>query len=316
MLILPHVTRLDDQTRQAIANFQKTGGIVIEVTDEASLGQTLKARLAPDLTGHPAQLGFVHRKLKDGDLYFVANTGNMPVTASLRFRAETARGQWWEPRTGAAHSFSPGTPVTLAPYESRVFVFGAAAKAVASDAPPVKALTSDLSTGWTVNFGDAPQPLTAFTSWADDPRTQHFSGTATYRRTLPLTRSQIKAGQVVLNFGEGTPLPAQGPRQMGTSARLDAPVRDAAIVYVNGKRAGSVWAPPFTLSLKGLVHAGANTLEIRVSNTAINALAGRPPVDYSALTAKFGERFNAQGMKDLKPLPSGLLHTVTLETPQ
>ena len=316
VLILPHVARLDAPTRQAIADFQKAGGIVIEVTDEAALGQALKARLAPDLTDHPAQVGFVHRKLKDGDLYFVANTGNTPVTAALHFRAETARGQWWEPRTGAARGFAPGTPVTLAPYESRVFVFGAAAKAAPIDAPPVRPLKSDLSAGWTISFGQKPQPLTAFASWADDPKTRNFSGTAIYRRTLTLTRAQIAAGQVVLNFGEGTPLPIQGPRQMGTSARLDAPVRDSAEVYVNGQRAGSVWAAPFTLSLKGLVHAGANALEIRVSNTAINELAGRPPTDYSALTAKFGERFSAQGMKDLKPLPSGLLHPLTLETPQ
>ena len=26
---------------------------------------------------------------------------------------------------------------------------------------------------------------------------------------------------------------------------LDGPVREAAVVYVNGKRAGSVWCPPY-----------------------------------------------------------------------
>ncbi len=38
------------------------------------------------------------------------------------------------------------------------------------------------------------------------------------------------------------------------------------------------------------------------------------PTDYTALTAQFGERFSAQGMKGLKPLPSGMLQTPVLET--
>ena len=95
-------------------------------------------------------------------------------------------------------------------------------------------------------------------------------------------------------------------------ALLDGPVRDAAVVYVNGKRAGSVWCAPFEVNVGGLLKAGENTIRIEVGNSALNALAKGPLPDYKALTAKFGERFQAQDMGAVAPQPSGLLGKVKL----
>ena len=346
VLVLPHVSRLTPETAQSINDFAKSGGLVIAVDrlpdsgagfahldadtatvktisaalfphgaiPEAQLGTALKAATPPDLGGALPGIGFVHRHLSNGDLYFVANTTNQPMTLPLAFRDQTRAAQWWEPRTGETHAWTPGTSVTLQPYESRIFVFGAAADAPVAAAAHGKPTRTPLDGNWTMALpGQPAKPLKTMADWATDPATQYVSGTVVYRRTLKLTATQAKASQVSLDFGKGTPTPAQGPRQPGSSAALVPPVREAAEVYVNGQRAGAVWTAPFAVSLKGLVHAGDNALEIRVSNTAINELAGRPPTDYTELTAKFGERFSAQGMKGLKPLPSGMLQTPTLE---
>ena len=88
----------------------------------------------------------------------------------------------------------------------------------------------------------------------------------------------------------------------------DAPLRDAALVYVNGKLAGSVWHPPFTLQIgRRYLRAGNNELKIVVANTAINELAGRAPADYRLLWLRYGKRFAPQDMDHLEPLPSGIL---------
>ena len=96
------------------------------------------------------------------------------------------------------------------------------------------------------------------------------------------------------------------------SALLDPPIREAAIVFVNGQRAGSLWHPPYRIDVTKLLHSGENQIEVQVYNTAINLLAGQPPRDYTALRAKYGVRFDPQDMDHLQPIPSGLFGPVHL----
>ncbi len=95
-------------------------------------------------------------------------------------------------------------------------------------------------------------------------------------------------------------------------AWLDAPVRDAAVVYINDRRAGSVWLPPYTLDVTGSLHSGANRIKIVVGNTAINHMAGRRLPDYRLLNLRYGERFTPQDMDKVQPVPSGLLGPIRL----
>jgi hypothetical protein len=119
----------------------------------------------------------------------------------------------------------------------------------------------------------------------------------------------------VVDFGEGTPtVDTRPPNASGIHALLDPPIREAAIVYVNGSRAGSLWHPPYRLDITAFAHPGENTLEIRAYNTAINELAGQPARDYTALNAKYGKRFEPQDMDNLKPVPSGLIGNIRLIT--
>jgi hypothetical protein len=95
-------------------------------------------------------------------------------------------------------------------------------------------------------------------------------------------------------------------------AYLDPPIREVAEVYVDGKRVGAVWRPPYRVDVTAFLHAGSNHRRIVVANTAINELAGQSLPDYRLLWARYGMRFVPQGMDDLHPLPSGLLGPVTL----
>jgi hypothetical protein len=91
-----------------------------------------------------------------------------------------------------------------------------------------------------------------------------------------------------------------------------APVREAAVVYLNGRPAGSLWSPPYELDISSLVSAGRNELRIVVGNTAMNQMAKSSPPDFKALTAQFGERFRLQDVEYIEALPSGLLGGVQL----
>jgi hypothetical protein len=287
------------------------------VAGDVDLGAALAAMTPPDLTmsaGRSA-LGFLHRKLDGADVYFVANTSNMAVKATLGFRAKRAHVYAWDAMTGVATALAAGPQeVDIAPYASRVFVLSDAAM---PDAQPLKAVGQskvlvDLSHDWQVSFLDragkvqSTKMMNSLSSWSDDAATKYFSGVAVYTHTVSL-RAEDVAARLVLDFGQGKTVEVDPKTRSGMRALLEGPVREAAVVYVNGKRVSSVWCAPWTADLTGTFHAGENTIEVRVANTDVNLLASRPPTDYRALNAKYGEKFQPQDMNNLQPLPSGML---------
>jgi hypothetical protein len=285
------------------------------VSDIATLGAMLHPALPADLTAEP-EIAAVHRKLAFADLYFIVNTSNHPVRSHAAFRVKGLNAQWWNPFTGTAtDAGGANLEVTLAPYESRVLVFSKErAPAIATPAGPAPG-PIELNGPWSIAFAES-QPLTSNTlrSWTDDEVHRYFSGQATYTTTVTVPREMISSGHgVYLDFGEGTAV-ATSERNSGSGMRamLEGPVREAAKVYIDDKLAGSVWCPPYEVAVGSLLHTGANELRIVVANLAINALANGPLSDYRALNAKYVERFQPQDMRDLKPLPSGLLGPVRL----
>jgi len=149
-------------------------------------------------------------------------------------------------------------------------------------------------------------------SWTDDEATRYFSGTATYEKSVEINRSMLREGlRVQLDFGEGEALPEQ-PIKAGMQVWFDPPVREAAVVYLNDQRAGSVWCPPYKLDVSGLLKPGENRLRIVVGNLALNYMAGHRFPDYRLLNLRYGERFQAQDMDKVKLIPSGLLGTIRI----
>ena len=118
---------------------------------------------------------------------------------------------------------------------------------------------------------------------------------------------------VQLDLGEGRPIP-QERLTNGMRAWLDPPVREAATVFVNDQRAGSLWAPPYTLTVTHLLRPGANAFRIEVANVAINHMAGRALPDYRLLNLRYGTRFEPQDMDKVKPVPAGLTGPITLRS--
>ena len=140
--------------------------------------------------------------------------------------------------------------------------------------------------------------------------TRYYSCLATYEKEVTVPPLLLQSGLTLrLDFGEAKTAAQVGPR---LQALLEAPVRDAAVVYVNDRRAGSVWCPPFSLDVTGLLKPGQNRIRILVGNTAINYMSGHALPNYRLLNLKYGERFQPQDMNNLQPLPSGLLGAIRL----
>jgi hypothetical protein len=292
--------------------------------EKAELRTTLNRLLTPDVGLSPAapDIGFIHRRTTDAEVYFIANTSNAAQHLRAKFRLTGMKPEWWDPFDGSVTPAPVRTQsgsvtevsLDLEPYESSVLIFSKrtlspAAATGSTQQPPI-----DLSTGWRVTFGSAGQPteMPKLSSWTENEATRYFSGVATYEKSVDIPAGMMRNGQPVkLDFGEGTALPAQNLRA-GMQAWYDGPIREAAVVFVNDKRAGSVWCPPYAVDVTRLLRPGSNKLRIMVANTALNYMAGHSLPDYRLLNLRYGERFQAQDMDKVKALPSGLLGPIRL----
>ena len=295
-------------------------------SDDRRVGVRLAQLLQPDVILSPAvpEIGFVHRSTGADEFYFLANTSNVQQSLKATFRVQGLRAEWWNPFTGlaspaeAAAGPAGGTTVNveLEPYGSRVLVFTRRTltpNPIRNTAGILAPL--DLSGGWQVSFGPkgAAIRMDRLRSWTEEEETRYFSGQATYEKTVDVPKSMIQEGLAVrLDFGEGQPVPRTPTKGTGMQAWLDAPVRDAALVYINDSLAGSVWCPPYWIDVTPLIRPGENRIRIIVGNTAINHMAGRRLPDHRLLNLRYGVRFEPQDMDKVLPVPSGLLGPVRL----
>ena len=359
-LILPSIERLPLATYRKIEAFARRGGIVVAVNSPPSaapglveadsesrqiheisqalfrakgapghlvsvdsLGALLATSLTPDVIFSPKtpRIGFIHRKLDFGDLYFIANTSNRPHHVQAKFRQTAKHAEWLDPFTGNLSEVDNPRAVDLdlQPYESRLIVFSDSAirqpRLLAK--PNVAARTIDLSADWKVSFNEANQNIlmAKLHSWSDDPELKYYSGQASYMKSFELSAADLSSQvNAILDFGAGVPVEEPNPLpEHSMKAYLEGPVREAAEVYVNGQRAGCVWRPPYQLDVTKFLRAGTNDLRIEVSNTAINSLAGQALPSYRLLNERYGQRFTPQDMGGLQPLPSGILGDLQLE---
>ena len=338
-------TEEEQKTVQDIAKrlFEGPQAKGLFVQDEAQIGEALAKRLEPDVRLDPAtpEVGFVHRKTDAADIYFLANTANTAKEMKATFRVADMQAELWDPMTGQVTAIQEversktGTTVAvnIEPYGSRILVFS---KRTLPDRSKGQAASTspsplDLSPGWKVNFksaapGDFPATAQMDTlhSWTEDEATRFFSGVATYEKSVTVPGEMLKEGlKLSLDLGEARPTGddagGSGAVRGGGSrlrARIEPPVREAAVVYVNGKRAGSVWCPPYSVDVTGLIKPGENEVRIEVANLAVNHMAKNTPRDYKeeyrALIAQFGDRFQPQDMNQIRPMPSGLLGPIRL----
>lgn len=311
------------------------------ITDPSQLGEALHHAAAPDfqlLSADDAtenQIGFIRRKLPSADIYFVVNTSNRSIDTTATFATTHKFAEQWNPDTAVATAArSSSQPIHLAPYQSRIFVFSDDAQTSAAAPNPTKQV-ADLSSDWRVTFATSGKTINEdrLTDWIADPATLHYSGEAIYARDFTLTDTR-RLGPSFLKVEGGKPLPgapnsepepvAPTPEGLpnplvtrtgpGMHAYYDPPVREAALVILNGHSVGALWHPPYSLDVSKYLKSGRNHIEIRVYNTALNALSARPPHDYKPLIAKYRNRFQMQDLDQVKPVSSGILGSILLVT--
>jgi hypothetical protein len=274
-----------------------------------NLGDVFKAmNVAPDFDytkpEADARLLFVHRKLADGDLYFVDNRHDRSEQVNATFRVTGKAPELWYAETGKSEpvSFkiangSTTVPLNLEPWGT-VFVVFRNATHETSHTLPAEAQTQLVSVEgpWTVNFpanlgAPASTTLDKLSSWSEnqDAGVKYFSGTGTYTKTIDAKAAWFKKGaKLWIDLGD---------------------VKNLAEVTVNGKSLGIVWHTPYRVDATSALKPGANEVTIKVTNAWVNRLIGDQQPD---ATTKYTFTTVKPYKADSPLLPSGLLGPVSL----
>jgi hypothetical protein len=252
--------------------------------------------------GRDSEILFLHRRLADGEVYFVNNRRARAEHVDARFRVTGREPEIWRADTGTREAASFRTeggqtvvPLELGPEDSFFVVFRKSATATSLAAPrPGWRPAGTIGNAWTVAFQPGRgAPASALTlpgpqslSESRDPGVKYFSGVSTWTSTF-----EAPAG-----WEPGAPL------------RLDlGRVGDVAEVRVNGRLAGTVWKAPWTVEIGGAVQRGHNAIEIRVANLWVNRLIGDRQPGASPVAFVTIPTYKA----DAPLRPSGLIGPVT-----
>ena len=217
------------------------------------------------MTDQPG-LHFIRRTIEGGHVYFIANRGDQTVDNWITLAAPARSVELMDPmtgRTGLAQiksnadktsqvylQLDPGQSMILRAFTSTVGQAPSWAYHHADGAP------APLSGPWTVKFINGGPTLPAsfqtakLDSWTTlgDADAQKFSGTAIYSTTFEAPDNRI--GPWSLSLGD---------------------VRQSARVRLNGVALGTVFLPPFRVTV-GNLRAKDNRLEVEVTNVSANRL--------------------------------------------
>ena len=248
------------------------------------------------------ELAFVHRRLADGDVYWVSHRNDRAEDVEATFRVQGKAPELWHPETGkvepASYRIAGGrTTVSLAlqPNDAVFVVFRKPAGSQARTVPrPVESTLATIDGSWGVAFQmdrGAPMTITlpALASWSEssDPGVKYFSGAGSYFKTIQAPADWF---------------------QPGASLWLDlGVVKNIAVVTVNGRAVGTAWKTPFRVDVTSTLKPGANTLEIKVINLWVNRLIGD---QQPGVTKKYTYTAQQFYRADSPLLPSGLLGPV------
>jgi alpha-L-rhamnosidase len=249
-----------------------------------------------------ADLPFLHRRLADGDSYFIVNRKDRAETVEARFRVTGKVPELWDAETGKSRavSYRIDGNETIVPLSLKaegsihvVFRIPASAGSQIVTAPILKPLAT-LSAPWNVAFQPGRGAPASITLPALKPLDQHadtgvkhFAGLATYSQSFNLPKG-VRPGQPLwLDLGE---------------------VREVAEVWVNGKLVGHAWHAPYRIDISSAVRKGQNSLEIRVGTLWVNRLIGDAQPGAVKLTNTALPTYKA----DAPLQPAGLIGPVTL----
>ncbi|MGH9445290.1 MAG: glycosyl hydrolase, partial [Terriglobia bacterium] len=332
------------------------GKVVLTAGQDGTLAH-LKAEIPPDFTIVEAgdqsaaaiqqaadNVGFLHRRAGETDLYFISNISRFVQNLRVRFNAGHQVPQRWNPETGeleqslafdyVEHAQGKATEVQLHldPLDSCFIVFGGPGRPLLTRTNCWGPIRIKNNSG-TVRVSGAVEENGEY-SFTDSSGKKH----RLFVRGVPQPIS-IK-GPWNLALGEQkalslerlqswTDLPAgenySGWGRYESSVEVESlgediewildlgEVHETAEAWLNGVDLGAAWKGLRRLPCKNALKKGVNHLRVEVGNLWIQKMEFLPKPNYKAVAETFGIRWGLYGESKVEQLPpSGLIGPVRL----
>jgi hypothetical protein len=218
-----------------------------EITD-----RVIGALPAPDvkLDVACAPIKYIHRTLKDGEVYFFFNESAQKQTRTATLLG-TGRVEVWDAADGTIHPLagvdaaggSVAVPLALGPQESRLIVIGPMPDIAGRPAPTLVGNSTlvTLDGDWSVTLA-GKQTDTPLKTW-HELGADSFTGIAEYRKTFNAADPNPAGRRVYLDLGN---------------------VNEIAHVRLNGTDFDARGWPPFVWDVTDAIKSGENALEVQV----------------------------------------------------
>jgi len=286
----------------------------------------LQKKVLPDVQVNSDAIDFIHRKIKDAEIYFIRNTKKETVTQLISFRVDHLQPELWNAETGEittipfyyAAKNEVTLPLTLPVNGSCFIVFRSVAGNKQLDKKNFLSLPSNADVniwyskkaaitttngewklGATHQTVQLPEPVSLNNPWILHFDQQNAGiGRDTMKQLISLNQSTNDAikyysGNVIYttNF-------TISKDRLKSNQRLILDlgwVKEIAEVIVNGKNTGFCWHEPFQIDITDATKAGENFLQVEVVNTINNRLIGdaKLPEQYRRMKSNITKLPNA-----------------------
>ena len=256
---LMHAAENDARVEQIMTGLKDSGKLIFVENKREALVHKLKEVAVPDLTfSEGAQdIGYVHKKTEDGDIYFVSNMSKTEYVTTLTFKNRKAPVLVVDPMTLQKKEILQAEEhqiqLRIEPLQSLFIFFDEeehnGIQPVGKE--PKLTGTRDISADWILRVPEKQfeVDMVQLQNWQELEELKYFSGTGIYEKTIEISLEELENEAIILKLSK-----------MDVCARI----------FVNEQCAGDIIKYPYEIEIGSYLKEGSNHIRIEVANLLIN----------------------------------------------
>jgi len=260
--ILQNIMRGLFPNKKDVWNYVEAGRTIITSNKMEALLTSLKDAITPDLKiEYNENIGYVHRRDNEDDIYFIANVSREEIITGLTFKIskkgfiiiDPLHKKKCTPLEINYGEVSTEIKLRFEPGQSYLVLFSSQIEKSNEIISERKILiyNRDISEEWDLYIENLnlKMSLPQLTTWEGFEESRYYCGAGYYSKKIKLTGEELRTDKILFCLTN---------------------VHEVAEVFINNHSAGVIWKRPYTLDITEYLRKGLNEIKIKVVNLWIN----------------------------------------------